>query len=274
MDYPNHDRWGNPIFPNPETGEDQSWVRATTIAKALDDGGGLPTWTGAMVAGGAYLRGDLVGQIGARWPMTDENKSEIYGIVEKLKDAGGGSVGRNAGDTLHEMLRRRNQGDDFNPLPPWDADINAHDQLLAAFGIEVNPEFVEQTVCIPSLGIAGSADLFAGVPRLSSELVVTDYKTGKVADYVWAAWVVQLTIYAHAEWTYNWSTGESKKMPPVDRQQGLIIHVPAGSGSAELYEVDLEPGWRAIKAALWVRDWRKQAKTLARKARPTTKASA
>lgn len=264
--YPDHDRWGNPIFPDPETGNDRSWTRATTIAKVLDDGGGLPTWTGAMVAGGAALRLDLVGQVAARWPMTDENKSEIYGFVEMLKEAGGGSVGRNNGDALHEMLRRRNQGKKLRPLPPWDADIAAHDELITKAGIVIRPELAEQTVCIPSLGIAGSADLFVEAPKFGDDLLVADYKTGRVADYVWAAWVVQLTIYAHAEWIWDWDTRTFTKMPPVNRQRGLVIHLPALTGSASLYTVDLEPGWRALKAALWVRDWRRQAKTLASKA--------
>ena len=88
MDYPKADRYGRPIMPHPETGVEQSWTRATTIAKCLDDGNGLISWTGAMVAGGAYLRPDLVCQVGARWPMTDDNKGEIYSIIGDLKDAG------------------------------------------------------------------------------------------------------------------------------------------------------------------------------------------
>lgn len=271
MDYPKANQWGQPIIPHPETGIEQAWIRATTVAKALDDGGGLINWTGAMVAAGAYLRPDLAGKLGARWPMTDENKGEIYGLVEELKDAGGGSIGRNAGDTLHEMLRRINLGEKFTPMRPWADDIRAERDLMARAGITIRPDHVERTVCLPEFGVAGSFDFLADK---AGELLVADYKTGKLGDYSWAAWVTQLALYANATHLYDWATGTFSPMPPVSRTRALIVSVPAGTGTAELYVVDIEPGLRAIKAALWVRDWRKQAKTLARKARLTTKASA
>lgn len=260
MDYPKADRYGRPIMPHPLTGEEQSWTRATTVAKALDDGGGLINWTAAMVAGGAYLRSDLVGQVGARWPMTDENKGDIYSLIEDLKDAGGGSVGRNAGDTLHEMFRRINLGEKFTPMPPWSEDVKAERALMKRHGITIRPEYVERTVCLPDLGIAGSFDFLAEW----DELLIGDYKCGKLGDYSWAAWVTQLAIYANATHMYDWNTGEFTPMPPVSKKRALIVSVPAGSATAELYDVDIEPGMRAIKAALWVREWRKDAKKLAR----------
>lgn len=270
MDYPKADHYGRPIMPHPETGVEQAWTRASTVGKALSDGAGLINWTGAVVAAGGYLRPDLSGKLGARWPMTDDNKGEIYKLVEELKDAGGGSIGRNAGDTLHEMLRRINQGEKFTPMPPWAADVAAERDLMRRAGIVIRPEWVERTVCLPEYGIAGSFDFLAE----RDELLVADYKTGKLGDYSWAEWVVQLSLYANASWLYDWTTGQWSPMPPVSRKQALVVSVPAGSASAELYVVDIEPGVRAIKAALWVRDWRKEAKTLARKARLTTKASA
>lgn len=271
MDYPRMNQWKQPLFPHPDTGEEQAWVRASTLAKAMDDGGGLINWAGAMVAAGAYLRPDLAGKLGARWPMTEDNKGEIYGLVEELKDAGGGSIGRNAGDTLHEMIRRINQGEKFRPMPPWATDVSAFQNLMQRHQISINPEYVERTVCCPEIGVAGSFDFLA---RKRGELFVADLKTGKLGDYVWPAWVVQLTVYASAAYLYDWDTGEFSPMPAVSRKRALVVSVPAGTGEAELYSVDIEPGVRAIKAALWVRDWRKQAKTLARKARLTTKASA
>lgn len=264
MDYPRADRWGRPVMPHPETGKEQSWTRATTVAKTLDDGGGLINWTGAMVAGGAYARSDIVGKVGARWPMTDDNKPEIYALVDELKEAGGASVGRNAGDTLHEMIRRVNLGEKFKPMPPWDADVKAYLDLVDRAGLEVDTDFVERTVCLPELGIAGSFDL---APRKGGERYIADLKTGKMGDYSWAAWVTQLGIYANASWMYDWETGEFEPMPPVNQRRALVVHLPAGSANAELYVVDIEPARRAIKAALWVREWRKQAKQLARPAK-------
>lgn len=266
--YPKADQYTRPIMPHPETGVEQAWTRASTVGKALSDMGGLINWTGAVVAAGAYLRSDLAGQIGARWPMTDDNKGEIYKLVEDLKDAGGGSIGRNAGDTLHEMFRRTNLGEKFKPMPPWDVDVKAERDLLARTGVTVDPRYVERTVCLPEYGIAGTFD-FLG--ERDGELLVADYKTGKVSDYSWAEWVVQVTLYANATHLYDWATGKFSPMPPVSRKQALIVSVPAHSGSAELYVVNIEPGVRAIKAALWVREWRREAKKLARKVKLNAK---
>lgn len=261
------DNWKRPRFPHPETGVEQAWTRASTVAKALDDGGGLINWTAAMVAGGCYLRNDLVGKIGARWPMTDENKGEVYGLIEELKDAGGGSVGRNKGDTLHEMLRRILQGEDINPMPPWDADVKAGLDLMDRAGITVEPEFVEKTICHPKLGIAGSFDMLPKVAHWGDERIIADWKTGRLGDYCWPAWVVQMAIYANAPLLFDWSKGTFTEMPPVNTRRAFILSLPAGSASAELYVVDISNAWKAVKAALWVRQWRKEAKDLARPAR-------
>lgn len=267
MDYPKANHYGQPLMPHPVTGVEQAWVRATTVAKALGDMGGLVNWMGTVVAAGAYLRPDLAGQVGAMWPMTDANKSEIYGLVEDLKDAGGGSVGRNAGDVLHKMFHRINLGEDFKPMPPWDADVKAERDLLARAAITIDPRYVERTVCLPEYGIAGSFDFLAHQLSWGEELLIADYKTGKLADYSWAEWVTQLAIYANASHIYDWDSGTFTPMPPVSKKRALVVSVPAGTGTAELYVVDVEPGMRAIKAALWVREWRKEAKKLARKAK-------
>jgi hypothetical protein len=245
-DYPKADKWKRPVFPHPETGEEQAWTRASTVAKSLDDGGGLINWTGAMVAGGCYLRPDIVGKVGARWPMTDANKPELYGLIEELKEAGGASVGRNAGDTLHEMIRRINQGEPLKPMPPWDADVKAYLDLVDRAGLVIDPDMVERTVCLPEIGVAGSFDLAPAIRGRGGELIITDLKTGKLGDYSWPAWVVQLAIYANADWLYDWDTRRFEPMPPVSRDRALILSLPAGSASAELYVVNISSAWKAV----------------------------
>jgi hypothetical protein len=97
--------------------------------------------------------------------------------------------------------------------------------------------------------------------------MATDYKTGAVRDYVWSAWIVQTCLYAHASWIYSWETGEFTPMPPVRQDRALIISVPAGTATADLFVLDISTAWKAVKAAIWVRQWRKEARDLARPAR-------
>jgi hypothetical protein len=255
-DYAKADRWGRPIIPHPETGVEQSWTRVTTVAKTLDDMNGLLNWTGTMVAGGAVLRPDIAGKVAARWPLNDDNRAEMYALAEELKEAGGASVGRNLGDTLHEMVKRRNKGEDFRPMAPWDADLAAYESLMAKYGLVVNPGLVERTVILPEIGVAGSFDLLAGVVKANDELHVTDLKTGKVGRWSWGAFCVQLALYSRASWLYDWDTGKFSEMPPVNQKRGLIIHLPAGAAKATLHVVDLEAGWKAAQLALAVRQWR------------------
>lgn len=267
-DYAKADKWGRPVMPHPDTGVDQSWTRVTTVAKTLDDMNGLLNWTGTMVAGGAVLRPDIAGKVAARWPLTDDNKAEMYSLAEELKEAGGASVGRNLGDTLHEMAKRRNLGEAFKPMPPWDADLAAYENLMARYDLRVAPALVERTVVLPDLGIAGSFDFLASAMGASSggELHVADLKTGKVGSYSWGAFCVQLALYSRGTHLYDWDTKTFSPMPPVNQHRGLIIHLPAGTAKATLHVVDLDAGWEAAQLALSVRQWRAR-KDLARPAK-------
>jgi len=42
----------------------------------------------------------------------------------------------------------------------------------------------------------------------------------------------------------------------ADKTIGIIAHLPAGSGTCELIEVDLVAGWDAVQLAKEVREWR------------------
>jgi hypothetical protein len=60
MTEPRRDRWGRYIIPDPETGEDREWTRATTIAGVLPDRFNLERWGERMVAYGLAQRDDLL----------------------------------------------------------------------------------------------------------------------------------------------------------------------------------------------------------------------
>lgn len=265
IDYPKTDRWQRPLILDPESGKHVARTRVTTVAKALDDMNGLIDWHGVMVAGGAALRPDILAKISARWPRTDENKGELNRLAKELKEAGGGSVGANLGDALHTVLARRLMGEKFTPLPPLDADLKAVEDLLERAGLEPVPGYVERTVCVEGLSekVAGSFDSLLrrkARPELGKgpgRPIITDLKTGKDLDLSWPTIAAQLALYSRASTVYTWETETHEPMPDVRQDQGLVIHAPAGTATAELYVVDLERGWQAVQVALWVRAWRK-----------------
>jgi hypothetical protein len=257
IDYPRADRWGRPgILVHGE--KKPVWhTRVSTLAKTLDDQNGLTSWKCVMVAGGAALRPDILAKIAARWPRTELNKAELNEYAEELKEAAAASAGANMGDALHEMVARVNRGEDFKPLPTFEADIKAYRDLLERHGLETIPEYVERTVVIEGLSepIAGSFDLLV---RKAGKLYVADLKTGQKLDLAWQAIAVQLTLYSRGTSLYRWEDDGRDPMPEVDQKTGLVIHLPAGSAAATLHVVDLVAGWEATQHALWARSWRKR----------------
>ncbi|MGH7426250.1 MAG: PD-(D/E)XK nuclease family protein, partial [Candidatus Methylomirabilales bacterium] len=154
---------------------------------------------------------------------------------------------------LHQMTARVDRGEDFTPPPPWDVDVKAYRDLLAAASVTICPEWIERTCVIPDLNLAGTFDR---IVEVRDRLWIADLKTGRDLSYSWGEIAIQLACYAHASHIWDWETNALWAMPEVDRRRGLIIHLPVGKGTASLHVVDLEAGWEAATQAAWVRDWR------------------
>jgi hypothetical protein len=45
-------------------------------------------------------------------------------------------------------------------------------------------------------------------------------------------------------------------LPPVNQDWGIIVHLPAGTGTCELYWANLNIGWRLAQLALTIRQER------------------
>jgi hypothetical protein len=268
MDYPVRDQWGRPGIKLPGDSTVTYCTRASTVGKALDDMNALMRWKERMVAGGAGLRPDILAKIQARWPIPDDKKvkAEVDGFCEELKEAAQASYGANMGDALHAAFHRYVTKGEARAIAPLDKDLAAIVACLEEYKLEVSPMLAEQTIVITSLdeNIAGTFD---AIVRRGDTQFILDLKTGQNLDLSWGSFAVQLAIYAHGETIYDWDTQTHSPMVPVHQSVGLALHAPAGTGTATLYKLDLDAGWRAVKAALWVRAWtkRKDLATVARK---------
>jgi hypothetical protein len=259
MEYPVHDRWFRPGIKLPGQTAVTYCTRCSTVGKALDDMNGLTRWKERMVAGGAGLRPDILAKIQAHWPLPDDKrvKAEVDRYCEELKEAAEASYGANMGTALHLAFQRWANGDDAKAIPPLDKDLDAIVECMERNGLVVCAGLVEKTIVITSLDepIAGTFD---AIVRGRGKQFIFDLKTGQNIDLSWGNYAVQLALYSRGETIYNWDTETHSPMSPVNQKQGLVLHCPAGSGKAELYVVDLEEGWKAVKAALWVRKWQKR----------------
>lgn len=153
---PDRDRWGRYLLPpvdHPD-GKPVAHTRATTIAKAPEDQGGLMKWAQRMVVIGLGRRQDLH----ALAATTDPNDKKTLGqIARDAEEAGGSATGRNTGTAIHSAIEAVNRGDE--PLPLFDAEVTAYRVALEAAGLTPVPELVERIVAHTTRHIAGTFDV-------------------------------------------------------------------------------------------------------------------
>lgn len=270
------DRWGRYFVVPPEGGKPEGYTRVTTIAKSADDGGGLIPWKATLAVVGSLRRPGIL----ASWqalmaehpdPWYSPAKDRCKQLVEQAAEAGGATDRADIGTALHALVEQSvKSGWSEMPIvqPGMQADIEAYRRTLEAAGIRVLPEFVERIVVLDRHRAAGTSDNLAiEVPGYG--LLVGDLKTGTDLRYSWQAIAVQLAAYANADAMYtqgdaaDGSQDRREPMPPVSKEIGLVIHLPAGEARCELHLVDLVAGWKAFEMSMDIREWRSR-KNLAR----------
>lgn len=245
------DRWGRYLITT-RNGKQTSFPRVTTIAKCLDDEGALTAWKGRMTATGLVQRNDLL--VAASAALDDRNSLDR--IVQQAIEAAGASSKANIGTALHQLTQQLDLGNKPAILPGLQADVDAYLAGIIQHGVIIDPRLVEVLLVNEKYEYAGTADRIA---RFSSRKrkQIFDLKTGNI-EYAINAIAVQMAMYANAEYIYNWQTKEQTPMPDIDKTRGVIIHLPAGQGRLDLYELDLVAGWEAAQMAMDVRAWRKR----------------
>ncbi len=249
---PKRDRWGRYLITDANDPDKpaKAHTRATTWAKTLEDTYNLEQWGNRMIALGMAKRPDLV--MGAA-ACTPEDKQTLNQLCKQAKDAAGGGARAVVGTALHRVTQRVDMGEKFEIPDMFKKDVAAYLDLLASHNIKIIRDYIERVVVIPDLGVAGTFDR---VVEYNGELLIADVKTGDGLDYAWLAIAIQLALYANA--STIWDTVEEihHPMPKVSPTEGLVFHVPAGAGTAELYKVDLSIGWTAALLCGQVRDLR------------------
>lgn len=269
------DRWGRYLVVPPTGGKPLGYTRATTVAKTLDDQGGLMPWKAAMALTGMTRRSGLRAQIEALvskhpekgpWYGSDESKRAIKKLVEECAEAGGSSDRADIGTALHAIIEQIGRGEPVQiSQDSTRADVAAYRDLIVKGQIEFLREYIEATFVLDHYQVAGTADGGAvRIPWLSDKLLIADLKTGANLEYSGQAIGVQLATYAHGDAHYvqglnpDGSQDERRPMPDLDQELAVVIHLPAGEAKAMLYKVDIAAGWEAFQQSMWARDWRKR----------------
>jgi hypothetical protein len=249
---PRRDRYGRYLLPDPNTGREIPWTRVTTLAKTLSDQYGLTKWQCRMVTKGIAARPDLYA-LAAATPIDD--KATLDRLVDDAKEAAAASSGARLGSALHSFTEQLDAGEQVEVPAPWDKDVAAYQQTLHQAGIIIDPAHIERIVVVPELGVAGTFDRILTIPDTDAP-VVGDLKTGKDLSYGWGEIAIQLAIYANAKLMWDPTAGRYEPMPPMNRSDAIVIHLPVGQAKCDLYWVDIAAGWDAAQQCAAVRQWR------------------
>jgi hypothetical protein len=253
------DRWGRPLIMQID-GTRKPYTRASSATKAIDDTWNLDQWDRRNVAYGLANDASLVARVLAiggdptGWGKAE--KDAMSKIVEDARTIAKAHKGADIGTAVHRIIQRRNLGETIS-AGPYQADVDAYYRALDAAGIEVLPEFLEVRFVFDELELAGSADNVVGY---SGAHRIADLKTGATVSYGVLGFAGQLAAYANGD-LYDVDAECRLPTPEIDRELGFIIHLPAGEGRCDIYEVDLVRGVQAAKVAYQARAAQKAAKS-------------
>jgi hypothetical protein len=281
---PERDESGLYLLPDPRTGRKRAWTRATTVAHALSDEAKIEAWKRRKVAEGlamvyegrasdehdsmladALELADAIRSCGDDYRAARTFKAGLDELVDQAADIAGANEGSAAGTDTHSLTEWWDTGRISEIEVPIDmlADLAAYVDVMEAEEIGRPAEHVERIIVNVTCNCAGTYDRLLRLP--DGRLVVGDLKTQKSVSFGWLEIAIQLAIYANADRVLDYATGELVDMPDdIDRETGIVIHLPVGSAEARLWEVDLTAGWEAALLAAKVLDTRKRTRGMGR----------
>lgn len=283
------DRWGRPLITPPEGGEPVAYQRVTTFVGPLEDTYHLGLWQLRMAVLGMSRRKDLILAASAIDDPTDKyQKRKLNDIAKAAKDAAAGDAAANTGTAIHSLTERIDMGQPLGDYVPEEylADLKAYADIMQGFEILGIEGF-----CVrDDLRVGGTYDRILGFtaeyldryeadhgnrlsyPHLAGadgqrkpggevlpgDAVIGDVKTGHV-DLGAGKIAMQLGVYANSE-NYDHTLGARTPLPGnPSKDWGVVIHLPAGTGSARLLWFDIRAGFEAAQTlAVGVHAWRKR----------------
>lgn len=237
-----------------------SYTRATTYVGALEDGYHIEKWKMRLVAEGVaaneHLMLAIYSVIQDRDPADPESvkaaKKELDALADKAFVAAGGDTSSTKGTAVHLLTEKIDRGEKLDAVPSaYKGDLDAYRYAVNEFGIAG----IEKRLVQDELKIAGTADRFFVIVMEDGRSVIGDVKTGSGIDLGIGKIIQQLAVYSRCE-EYDLETGERTPLD-IDQDRGLVVHLPVGTGRAEVWWVDLNVGWRGVQLSGEVREFRK-----------------
>lgn len=240
------------------------WQRVTNLVKAITDQFSLRVWEIEQIMISLHVDSDrvlrdlkttLIAVQGKDYPT---RRSEIEEFVNRCKNLSGGNEGSKFGNARHELVEA-----DHLKIPGAMPDAFAREHLslfksaLIRNGLTRVPGMAERRVLIEEFDAIGTLDAVLEEAK-TGEFGVGDLKTQK-RFWTWLEIAAQLACYARADAMWepsdprNPRAGRWVDMPPVSRTVAYVLWMPrehpSGVPAVDVYEVDIEAGWRTAQLA-------------------------
>ena len=230
------------------------YTRVTTFVEALLEGTALGRWKMRRVALGMGRRPDYV-VAAAALTAEDRDKAALNDLAEKALEAAGPNAA-DIGTALHQFTERIDRGEPIEHIPDaYVRDLDAYREQVQRITWlhREEPMVCDQLECAGTpdgIGLVDEPDPdgVVGIPR------IVDLKTGNV-EYTAGKFSAQLGTYANSA-LYDLKTGARTLVPELDTRWGLVLHMPAGLGTAELRWLNLQHGWLGAQLSGPIRKWR------------------
>ena len=231
---------------------------ASTTAKIVADSFKLDQWSKRQVAIGIALDETIRENIACHI----DNNDRVDSFVGDALKVAGAHRKADRGTQAHRVLQMVLFGQTDQLLTSQQQrDARALQNTLDRYGLEPT-EWVERFVFYPDHPLCGRFD--AIVRNRRGELVMTDLKTGLNAVRYPHTTAVQLAFYAHAPHMSTEIEVNGNKsvvtgwgpLPDIDLHNGYVLQLEPDADVGELYELNIDHGWRGAQLALAVREWR------------------
>ena len=241
------------------------WIRysrPSSWGKDLDEQSALTFWRIDRAMEGVALDPSIAAMVAANLGRK-EGRVELR---ERAIQRGRGDEAADIGTALHAMTHRVEQADGFVVPALYAPDIAAYLATLDEAGLDSS--YIEVHVCSDEWRAAGTVDrIYTATRELelpgggvveAGQSVIGDLKTGKLKDYSIPGYTIQLAIYCDSVF-YDVNTDVRSPLPDGLRTDwGLIVSMPAGTGTCRLLWCNLETGRIGASIVEQVRGWRRR----------------
>lgn len=189
-------------------------------------------------------------------------------FLERCKRVAGGSAGADHGNRRHDAVEGLHRGDDTALYPSETRRMLAlYQSTLTRHGLTPLPDMQERRVLVEELQVIGTLDnvveqgmmLSDPTARIDPRNLVADLKTQR-RFWTFLEIGAQLACYAHGDAMWDAAASVWVDMPAVRQDVALVLWMPRGGTSVDVFEVDIVAGWETAKRAYAVVQDRSTAK--------------